>query len=73
MRTIENSRGSIVYLNSGDWIENLTALEYVKGQWNIYQYKQGEFENADENDEEDLSTSELFDNMVKEFDLLKAV
>lgn len=73
MRTIENSKGSIVYLNSGDWIENLTALEYSKGQWEIYQYKAEEFESVETNDEEELSTTELFDNMVKEFDLLKAI
>lgn len=73
MRTIENPKGSIVYLNSGDWIENLTALEYLKGQWKIYQYKAAEFENIDTNEDEELSTTELFDNMVKEFDLLKAI
>jgi hypothetical protein len=27
-----------VYLNSGDWIENLTALEYDNCAWTIYQY-----------------------------------
>jgi len=26
----------ILYLNSGDWIENLTALEYEDGAWNIH-------------------------------------
>lgn len=38
-RTIHTADGSIRYLNSGDWIENLTALEYESGQWNIYQYE----------------------------------
>ena len=38
-RTIQTADGSIRYLNSGDWIENLTALEYESGQWNIYQYE----------------------------------
>ena len=73
MKMIENSEGRIVYLNSGDWIENLTALEYSKGNWNIYQYQEKEFAHADLNDDDELSTTELFDNMVKEFDLLKAV
>src|ERR1700744_3518087 len=27
-RIIENAKGKVNYLNSGDWIENLTALEY---------------------------------------------
>jgi hypothetical protein len=25
-------------MNSGDWIENLTSLEYQQGEWTIYQY-----------------------------------
>jgi len=38
-RTITNEKGSVVYLNSGDWIENLTSLEYDKGEWNIQQFE----------------------------------
>ena len=38
-RTITNEKGSVIYLNSGDWIENLTSLEYDKGEWNIYQFE----------------------------------
>lgn len=37
-RIIENSKGQVLYLNSGDWIENLTALEYNNGTWSIYTY-----------------------------------
>lgn len=37
-RTITNEQGKVIYLNSGDWIENLTALEYHHGEWNIYQH-----------------------------------
>ncbi len=29
----------IIYLNSGDWIENLTALEYHNETWSIYEYR----------------------------------
>ncbi len=32
-----------MYLNSGDWIENLTALELENGAWKIYQYDEKEF------------------------------
>jgi len=34
----ENKKGKTLYLNSGDWIENLTALEYNKKRWKLYQY-----------------------------------
>jgi UDP-2,3-diacylglucosamine pyrophosphatase LpxH len=45
-----NKNGSVTYLNSGDWVENLTALEYNRKRWKLYRY-------ADVNyteDEEDL-------------------
>lgn len=38
IRKIKTDKGEVTYLNSGDWIENLTALEYTKGQWNLYSY-----------------------------------
>jgi UDP-2,3-diacylglucosamine pyrophosphatase LpxH len=38
-RIIETENGKVVYLNSGDWIENLTALEYNQGAWSFYQHK----------------------------------
>jgi UDP-2,3-diacylglucosamine pyrophosphatase LpxH len=44
-RTITNNKGSIVYLNSGDWIENLTALEYHNHQWNIYEFNPKHYSN----------------------------
>jgi UDP-2,3-diacylglucosamine pyrophosphatase LpxH len=36
MRTISTPKGTVEYLNSGDWIENLSALEYTNGRWGIY-------------------------------------
>jgi len=44
-----NKNGSTLYLNSGDWVENLTALEYNRKRWKMYRY-------ADTNytEEEDL-------------------
>ena len=34
--TVETPKGTITYLNSGDWIENLSALEYNAGRWSLY-------------------------------------
>jgi UDP-2,3-diacylglucosamine pyrophosphatase LpxH len=36
----ENKHGKTMYLNSGDWIENFTALEYQFKRWKIYNYNQ---------------------------------
>lgn len=33
-----NKNGTTLYLNSGDWVENLTALEYNKKRWKLYRY-----------------------------------
>jgi UDP-2,3-diacylglucosamine pyrophosphatase LpxH len=34
----KNRHGQTTYLNSGDWIENFTALEYKFKRWKIYNY-----------------------------------
>ncbi|MBQ0786736.1 MAG: UDP-2,3-diacylglucosamine diphosphatase [Oceanihabitans sp.] len=33
-----NKNGQTMYLNSGDWVENFTALEYQFKRWKIYHY-----------------------------------
>ncbi|MDP2687086.1 MAG: UDP-2,3-diacylglucosamine diphosphatase [Aequorivita sp.] len=38
MRKIITPKGSCEYLNSGDWVENLTALEYNNERWSLYSY-----------------------------------
>lgn len=42
-RVVTTKDGSVTYLNSGDWIENLTALEYQHNEWAIYQYDEKQF------------------------------
>ena len=73
MREIENEHGKIMYLNSGDWIENLTALEYAEGEWKIYRYDEKEMMSIMEHssEEEELNNTQLFDNMLEEFNLMK--
>lgn len=73
IRTIERPHGSVVYLNSGDWIENLTALEYCNGTWSLYTYKDDRQHphNQQNGDEEiyteDMKNKQLFQIMLKEF------
>jgi UDP-2,3-diacylglucosamine pyrophosphatase LpxH len=39
IRPIATEKGAVVYLNSGDWVENLTALEYTADAgWVLYRY-----------------------------------
>ncbi len=72
MRKIENQHGSIMYLNSGDWIENLTALEYNNNEWKIYHFDQEAFKKEIHEEEEELNDSKLFENLVEEFNLMKS-
>ena len=39
----ENGR-TVTYMNSGDWVEHLTSLEFVQGKWSIYQYDETDFD-----------------------------
>ncbi|OEK05784.1 UDP-2,3-diacylglucosamine diphosphatase [Roseivirga misakiensis] len=75
IKTYNTPKGSVVYLNSGDWVENLTSLEYHKGKWSIFHYHDHDFEYFDEPktvDKNDLeymsaeSPKELYTNMLKE-------
>jgi UDP-2,3-diacylglucosamine pyrophosphatase LpxH len=46
--------GSVLYLNSGDWVESLTSLEYNNGEWTIFKYEPDNFKSdADEDDKTD--------------------
>ena len=39
IRGYENEKGSVIYMNSGDWVENLTSLEYDGKEWSLYRYE----------------------------------
>lgn len=56
-RMITTEDGPVSYLNSGDWVENLTALEYSNKTWNIFKYDPKDFQ-TDEVEEGQLSDSE---------------
>ena len=51
-----NNKGSTLYLNSGDWIENLTALEYHRKKWKLYTHKSTDSQEEEDND---LSESDI--------------
>lgn len=73
MKEIQTEKGKILYLNSGDWVENLTSLEYVNGSWHLYKFD--ETERAAMNNtmttEEEPDNSKLFENMLQEFNLMR--
>jgi len=70
MKTIKTEHGQVEYLNSGDWIENLTALEYNNKEWSLYKYDASDFENPTLDTEDSLvmmENGEIFEQMLGGF------
>ena len=42
-KIVETKDGKVTYLNSGDWVEHLTALEYQHNEWTIFEYDEKKF------------------------------
>lgn len=62
----------IRYLNSGDWVENLTALEHDGFDWHLYNFRESVPESevtSEELDDDpaDLNERELFAELLKQF------
>ncbi|MFW0714281.1 UDP-2,3-diacylglucosamine diphosphatase [Pedobacter sp. N23S346] len=56
-REISMENGEVTYLNSGDWVESLTALEYQDQNWTVFKYDHKDFM-KDQTDEGILSDNE---------------
>jgi UDP-2,3-diacylglucosamine pyrophosphatase LpxH len=61
---IETPNGKTLYLNSGDWVENLTSLEYQFKRWKLYSF-----------DSDKLSPFVIDDDLINmsEKDLIAAI
>ena len=64
MREVITKKGRCTYLNSGDWIENHSALEYGNGEWKIVYFddiKEELYTNSTSEDEElvDLQIADI--------------
>jgi len=42
-KIVETKDGKVTYLNSGDWVEHCTALEYQQSEWTIFEYDEKDF------------------------------
>jgi UDP-2,3-diacylglucosamine pyrophosphatase LpxH len=63
----ETKNGSTLYLNSGDWVENLTALEYNKKRWKLHRYQETHY-TVDENlfEMEDILSNQMTNSLIFE-------
>ncbi len=70
MRKITTEKGEVMYLNSGDWVENLTSLEYNQGTWKIYRYSEdlhAQKIKLSKHARNTLDNDEIFKDLVNEF------
>ena len=62
----------IIYMNSGDWLESLSSLEYVDNKWSIYMHKRTEQEYKGDNDSRiEMTNKELYKDLIAEFKILQ--
>lgn len=75
IKKMKNKEGEVIYLNSGDWVENLTSLEYQNGEWSIYHFQEDQFQQkhlkSRKKKKPDLNYSQLFQNLVQELKVVR--
>jgi len=69
IREIQNEHGKVTYLNSGDWVESLTSLEFFDNQWHIYRYNANDYvdKEKEEDEPEDFKTKMDVKELFKKF------
>ncbi len=68
IRKVKKGRLSTVYMNSGDWVENLSALEYSNEKWSLYTHPVGKLDDQNTNEDDDIiefSPKELMEDIVE--------
>jgi UDP-2,3-diacylglucosamine pyrophosphatase LpxH len=74
IKNIQTEKGEVIYLNSGDWVENLTALEFNEGHWSIYRYAEDKVAKGiklPKRFHDKLDNDEIFRDLVNEFLMIK--
>ena len=47
---METMEDGVTYLNSGDWVEHCTALEYDEGEWSLHHHELSNQEHSEDED-----------------------
>jgi UDP-2,3-diacylglucosamine pyrophosphatase LpxH len=74
IRKIRTEKGEVTYMNSGDWVENLTALEFDGAEWKIYRYVDDYHAQSIKLPNrliETLNNDEIFKDLVNQFITVK--
>ena len=72
IKTLNVNGEDITYMNSGDWLESLSSLEFVNNKWSIYEHTKSEDEfKKEEGERIEMTNKELFADLLAEFKILK--
>jgi UDP-2,3-diacylglucosamine pyrophosphatase LpxH len=66
-KRIKSASGAITYLNSGDWVDHMTALEYEKNDWHLRYWDQDSDGIAEDTAEEEILSETLEDVFTRAF------
>lgn len=64
IRKVQSDKGSTMYMNSGDWVENLTSLEYMDKKWQMFTFPQSKTISFDDT-EDDPFDNDLLEELIK--------
>lgn len=72
-KRIKSPAGAITYLNSGDWVDNMTALEFENDDWHLKYWDSQKDDSVEESEEEEILSETLEDIFNKAFkEILKS-
>ena len=68
IKTFNVNGEDITYMNSGDWLESLSSLEFINNKWSIHEHtpSEDEFE-KEEGERIEMTNKELFTDLLAEF------
>ena len=66
IKNFKSKNKNVTYLNSGDWIENMTALEYHDNKWSLFEYDPLFFKDDTFDEQVYKDAKALFSELVKE-------
>lgn len=72
IKKVINKKGSTTYLNSGDWVENQTALEYDLGAWSMFEYATSGLNKSSKTEEIEINAKALQYDFILE-DIIREI
>jgi UDP-2,3-diacylglucosamine pyrophosphatase LpxH len=72
IKEVITKKGKTIYLNSGDWVENQTALEYINGAWSMFEFAKSGLTKSSIESEAEINKKALHYDFILE-DIIKEI